>query len=134
MRRSLPWPCLIALFVILLPAFAADDTDAAAKPDAKDKKQYDKLIKSGKAFIGKLVKVDGDQHSLTVQVTYKTEKQDPQVLQNLANLRYQIVEAQRNGNPVDRLRRLGQIQVEIEKNQRNLLKDATQKIELDAPE
>lgn len=135
MRRNLPWLRSMMLFVLLLPAlWAADDPDATAKPDAKDKKQVEKLIKSGKGFIGKLIKVDGDHHSLTVEVTYKTTKQDPQVVQNLANLQLQLVEAQRSTNPVDRLRRMGQIRVDIERNERNLYKDATQQIELDAPE
>jgi hypothetical protein len=135
MRRSLGWPGLMILFVIVLPALAADDdTDAKAKADAKDKKQADKLIKSGKSFIGKLVKVDGDKRVLTVEVTYATTKQDTQTVQNLANLQLRRVEAQRNRNPVDRLRQLNQIDIDIEKNTRNLYKTATQKIELDAPE
>jgi hypothetical protein len=126
---------LLALFVILLPALVAnDDTDLTTKPDAKDKKQVDKVIKSGKAFSGKLVKVDGDQHYLTVEVTYTTAKQDPQIAQNLQNLQVQMVEAQRTRNPVDRYRQLNHIQVEIEKSKLNLYKDATQKIEFDAPE
>ena len=134
MRRSLGWLGLMVLFVIVLPCLAADDTDAKAKADAADKKQADKLIKSGKAFIGKLVKVDGDKRVLTVEVTYPTTKQDPQTMQNLANLQLRRVEAQRNRNPVDRLRQLNQIEIDIERATRNLYKTATEKIELDAPE
>jgi hypothetical protein len=134
MRRSLPWLGLMALFVILLPAPAADDrSDTTTKSEA-NKKQYDKLIKSGKSFIGKLVKVDADQRHLTVEVTYKSLKQDPQAVQHLANLQLQMVEAQRHRNPVDRLTQTNRIQLEIEKATRNLYKDQTQKIELDAPE
>src|SRR5207245_7498047 len=97
-------------------------------------KQYDKLIKSGKSFTGKLVKVDADQHYLTVQVTYPTAKQDPQVAQNLARLQLQMVDAHRNRNPVERLRQINHIQAEVERNSRNLVKEATSKIDLDAPE
>src|SRR5260370_40284905 len=90
MQRSLPWLCLLALFGILLPAFAADDTsDTTAKPDTKDKKQYDKLTKSGKSFFAKLIKLDGDKHLLTDEV--KSHKQNPHVAQNLANLQIQMV-------------------------------------------
>jgi hypothetical protein len=135
MRHSLAWLGLMALMLIMVPVVAADDdTDAKAKPDAKDQKQYDKLIKSGKSFVGKLVKVDADQHYLTVQVTYPTAKQDPQVAQNLARLQLQMVDAQRNRNPVERLKQMSHIQGEIERNSRNLVKEATLKIELDAPE
>src|SRR5437879_2732213 len=117
MRRSLPWLGLLALIMILLPALAADDdTDAKAKPDATDKKQVDKLVKSGKSFIGKLVKVDADQHYLAVQVTYTTTKQDPQIVQNLAKLQVQMVDAQRNRNPVERLRQINHIQADIDRN------------------
>jgi hypothetical protein len=119
----------MVLFVIVFPALAADD-DTDAKADATDKKQADKLIKSGKAFIGKLVKVDGDKRVLTAEVTYATTKQDPQTVQNLANLQLRMVEAQRNRNRSQ----LNQIAIDIERNTRNLYKTTTQKIELDAPE
>jgi hypothetical protein len=133
MRRSLPWLCLLALFGILLPAFAADDTsDTTAKPDAKDKKQYDRLTKSGRSFVAKLIKLDGDKHLLTVEV--KSPKQNPQVAQNLANLQIQMVEAQRQRNPVERLKQLNHLQLEIDKNTRDLYKDETLKIDLGAPE
>ncbi len=135
MRRSFCWLGLMVLFVIVLPARAADDdTDAKGKADATEKKQADKLIKSGKAFVGKLVKIDGDKRVLTIEVTYPTTKQDPQTMQNLANLQLRRIEAQRNRNPVDRLRQLSQIDIDIEKGTRNLYKTATKKIELDAPE
>ena len=131
MRRSFCWLGLMVLFVIVLPARAADDdTDAKGKADATEKKQADKLIKSGKAFIGKLVKIDGDKRVLTVEVTYTTTKQDPQTAQNLANLQLRMVEAQRNRNRSQ----LNQIAIDIERATRNLYKTATQKIELDAPE
>src|SRR5437660_3935394 len=122
MQRILGWLGLMVLFVIVLPTLAADDdTDAKVKPDAKDKKQYDKLIKSGKSFIGKLVKVDGDKRVLTVEVTYVTTKQDPQTVQNLANLQLRRIEAQRNRN----LSQLNQIAIDMERNTRNLYKTAT---------
>src|SRR5437899_8182941 len=45
-----------------------------------------------------------------------------------------MVEAQRHKNTVDRLVQVNRLQLEIEKARRNLFKDETQKIELDAPE
>jgi hypothetical protein len=135
MRRCFGWLGLMALFLAMLPAFAADDdADTKTKPDAPDKKQADKLIKSGKSFVGKLVKVDGAKHVLTVEVTYKAAKQDPQVAQNLARLQLRMVEAQRNRNAIERARQLSQIQIDIDKNTRNLYKDTSQKIDLDAPD
>jgi hypothetical protein len=135
MRRLLPWLGSVLLGLVVLPVLAADDdADAKTKPDTKDKKQVDKLINSGKAVVGKLVKVDADQRRLTVEVTYKTAKQDPQVVQNLAHLQLRLAEAQRNRNPVDRLVQMRQIQIDIEKNTRNLYKNASEKIEFDAPE
>jgi len=135
MRRSLPWLGCLGLFALLLPALRADDnSETTTKPDAQAEKQCDKLIKSGKSFIGRLVKLEADQRYLTVEVTYKSPKQDPQAVQNLANLQRQMIEAQRQRNPVERLKQLYHIQLAINKQTRNLYKDETQKIELDAPE
>jgi hypothetical protein len=125
MRRSFPWLSLFALFLILLPALAADDSS-----EATTKKQVDKLTKSGKSFIGKLVKIDADKRILTVEG--KVPKQDPQTAQHLANLQRQLIDAQRHRNPLDRVTQSNRIQLEIEKATANLYKD--QKIELDAPE
>src|SRR5439155_7212652 len=71
---------------------------------------------------------------LTVQVTYKSLKQDPQAVQRLANLQIQLVEAQRHRNPVERIAQSNRIQLDIEKAKLNLYKDETQKIEFDAPD
>jgi hypothetical protein len=135
MRRSFPWLGLIALLAILVPALAADESNnATTKPETNSKKPTDKLVKSGKSFIGKLVKVNADKRILTVEVTYKSPKQDPQAVQHLANLQRQLVDAQRSRNPLDRVTHTNRIQLEIERAARNLYKDQTQKIELDAPE
>jgi hypothetical protein len=132
MQRKLRSLCLVALFGIFLPAFADDTSDSTPKPDAKDKKQLDKLVKSGKSFFGKLIKIDADKQVLTVEV--KSPKKNPQAVQNLANLQIQMAEAQRQRNPVERLRQLNHLQVEIDKNTLNLYKDETFKVELEAPE
>lgn len=131
MQRSLPCLCLVALLAIMLPVLATDD-ETTNKPDAKDQKQFDKLIKSGKSFIGKLVKIDGEQRFLTVEV--KSSKQNPQAVQNLAHLQAQLFDAQRQRNPAERIKQMSHIQLEIDKATLNLYKDETQKIELDAPE
>ena len=129
MRRSFSSIRLLALSLIVLPALAADDGS-----DATTKKQVDKLVKSGKSFVGKLVKVDTDKRILTIEVTYKSLKQDPQAAQHLANLQLQQAEAQRHRNAVDRMVQTNRLQLEIEKATRNLYKDQTQKIDLDGPE
>src|SRR5437879_9051668 len=110
MRHMLRWIGVMALSVNLVPILAADDNaDPTTKPDAKDTKQLDKIVKSGKAFDGRLVKIDQDQRWLTVEVTYKTAKQDPQIARNLYNLQLQLAEAQRNKNPAERLQRISHI-------------------------
>jgi hypothetical protein len=135
MRRSLPWLAFVVAFAALHPVFAAeDDAESPAKPDPQAKKAQEKLIKSRKPFLAKLTKIDASKHCLTVEVTYKSLKQDPQSVQHLANLQRQLVQAQRNGNPVDRLAQTSRIQLEFEKAKLNLYKDQTQKFELDAPE
>ncbi len=135
MRRSPPWLGSIAVCLILLPALTADDdTDSKPKPDTKEQKQVEKLVKSGKSFIGKLVKMNADKRIATVEVSYKTTKQDPHILQNLTNLQLRMADAQRNRNPIERQRQVAQIQLDIEKNTRNLYKDASQKIEFDMPD
>jgi hypothetical protein len=135
MRRNLPWLALMILFAALSAAIAADnDSDTATKPDAQAKRNQEKLIRSRTSFFGKLTKLDPDKHILTVEVTYKSLKPDPHTVQHLANLQLQLVQAQRNGNPVDRLVQMNRIQLEVEKAQLNLYKDQKQKIELDAPD
>jgi hypothetical protein len=135
MRRNQPWLALSVYFAILLPVVAADDNaDTTPKPDSQIKKQYDKLIKSGKSFLAKLVKINADQHYLTVEVSYKSPKQDVHTVQHLANLQAQMVDAQRQRNPVERAKQVNRIQLEIEKAMANLYKDVSQKIDLDAPE
>src|SRR5438128_1945893 len=114
MRRSSLWLGLCAFFMILLPALAADDSnDTASRPEANSKKQTDKLIKSGKSFVGRLVKIDADKRILTVEVT--SPKPDPQAMQHLANLQRQLLDAQRHRNPVERAAQTNRIQLEIEK-------------------
>ena len=134
MRRNLPWLALLITLTVLFPVLAADDDgDTPTKPDSPVKKTEEKLIKS-RRFFAKLTKLDADKHRLTVDFTYKSLKQDPQTAQHLANLQRQLVQAQRNGNPVDRLAQMIRIQREIEKAQLNLYKNQTEKIELAAPE
>jgi hypothetical protein len=134
MRRYLFGFCLMAVFGILLPAFADDASNTATKPDGIAQKLSNKLIKSGKPFIGKLVKVDSDKHVLTVEVTYKAAKQDAQAAQHFYNLNRQLVEAQRHRNPLERLKQVSHIQQEIDKATANLYKDQSLKLELDAPD
>jgi hypothetical protein len=126
---------LLALFGILLPAFAADDnTDPATKLDGIQKKVYDQIIKSGIIRSSKLAKVDSDKHVLTVEVTYKAAKQDAQAVQHLYNLQRQLVQAQLQRNPAERLKQVSRIQQDIDKATANLYKDHLLKIELDAPD
>ena len=135
MRRHLFGLGLLAVLVILLPAYAADDSsDAATKPDGIEKKLYNKVIKSGKPFVGKLAKIDSDKRLLTVEVPYKAAKQDAQAVQNLYNLQRQMVEAQLQRNPAERLKQVSRIQMDIDKATANLYKDQPLKIELDAPD
>jgi hypothetical protein len=134
MRRNLPWLALIIVFTVLFPVLAADDEAATpTKPDSQAKKTEEKLLKS-RRFLAKLTKLDADKHCLTVDYTYKSLKQDPQTAQHLANLQRQLIQAQRNGNPVDRLAQMIRIQREIEKAKLNLYKNQTEKLVLDAPE
>jgi hypothetical protein len=128
MQRYLSWTALVVMLFWLLPGAPADDT--TDKPDAKAKAK-DKLLKSGKPFQGKLAAMDEKEQSLTVEVTSKSTTPDPQVTQNITNLQQQA-EALRIRNVADRARRLNDIKAEIDKNQKNLYKDITQKLELQA--
>lgn len=135
MRRRLPWLALTVILTLSLPTLGADDTaDTVAKPDARAKKPYDKLIKSGKSFPARLVKVDAEQRSLTVEVSLKLPKHDAQTSQHLLHLQAQLADAHRQRNPVERLKQVSRIQLEIDKAMGNLYKDVAQKIEFDAPE
>jgi hypothetical protein len=134
MRDHIPWLALIIVLTVVFPILAADDQgQPPTKPDSQAKKTQEKLIKS-RRFLAKLTKLDAEKHLVTVEFTYKSLRQDPETVQHLANLQRQWIQAQRNGNPVDRLAQLTRIQLEMEKAKLNLYKDQMQTIELEAPE
>jgi len=79
MRQILILPCLLAVsFFTVSTAFADGDKDAK-KPDPKEKAATDKLLSSS-SFMGRLVRVEGAQKYITVQVSI------PVAVPNGANL------------------------------------------------
>jgi hypothetical protein len=134
MQRQFAWMVLLTAFILLVPLAPADDTtDSKAEAKAKNEAK-EKLLKTGQPFRGKLVGVDEKKRNLTVEVTYKNPVPSPQEAQGLSNLQRQLADAQRNRNPADRARQVADITVKMEQQQGRLYKDATQKIEFEAPD
>ena len=134
MQRQFAWMVLLTAFILLVPLAPADDTtDSKAEAKAKNEAK-EKLLKTGQPFRGKLVGVDEKKRNLTVEVTYKNPVPSPQEAQALSNLQRQLADAQRNRNPADRARQVADITVKMEQQQGRLYKDATQKIEFEAPD
>jgi len=98
------------------PLLAADDE----KP-AKDKKDAaEKKIATGQIG-GKLVHWGSDSKSITLHVTLQVP--NPAGLQTLANLQVQLADATRDPNPVNRARRVADLENQIAVHQKDAVKN-----------
>lgn len=132
---------LFILGLLVLPAVAQDKK----KPDVDKDKDKDKdevkvigdskkkLVSAGK-LVGKLTQVEGTTKFLTLQVTAKIQVPNPDALRNSATYQRQLAEASLDRNPVNRQRRLAEIQYNMARNQANLysVKEHHHKVELQA--
>jgi hypothetical protein len=126
---------VLALFAAVRLSAAAQKEDGAAKdapakPNAKTKKELsEKPISRFKGakpdVLGKLLRVEGAQRYIAVQVTYRITLPNPSAALNIANLRQQLV------NNRDRSSIMN-IQLDIARNQANLwmYREEKQKIEM----
>jgi hypothetical protein len=116
-------PAVYVLAAILAaPLFAADDDKTA-----KDKKDaVDKKIATGQVG-GKLVRWGSDSKSITLQVTLPVP--NPGGLQTLANLQVQLAEASRDPNPVNRARRVADVEAQIVIHKKDAVKNENHDIE-----
>jgi hypothetical protein len=116
-------PAVYVLAAILAaPLFAADDDKAAKdKKDAADKK-----IATGQVG-GKLKHWGSDSKSITLQVTF--EVPNPGGLQTLANLEVQRADASRDPNPVNRARRVADVDAQIAIHRKDAVKNENHDIE-----
>jgi hypothetical protein len=136
MRRT-----LIGLWFLVMLVLPATAQNTKKKPDADvDKDQAKavsdskkKLVAAGKVA-GKLTQVEGSQKYLTVQVTTKLAAPNASAQQQMLNLQRQIAEAQLDRNPANRARRLADLQVQMARQQANMVqyKDHHYNVELQA--
>src|SRR5260370_27231227 len=112
----------VLLVVFASPLLAADDE----KP-AKDKKDAaEKKIATGQVG-GKLVHWGSDSKSITLHVTLQVA--NPGGLQTLANLQAQLADASRDPNPVNRARRIADVENQIAAHQKDAVKNESHDIE-----
>jgi hypothetical protein len=117
---------LLALGMTPCPAPAdGAKPDNTNKIDAKDLKK-DKIKNH---FTAKLLRVEGVQRNLTVEVRWKIPQQNAQAALNIANLQRQLLT---NRDP----NQIANIRLDMARNQQNLVsyKDEVQKVELEAPD
>jgi len=112
------------LLVIFASALFAADEDKTAK-DKKD--AAEKKIATGQVP-GKLIRWGSDSKAITLQVTVQVP--NPGGLQTLANLRVQLAEASRDPNPVNRARRIADVENQIAVHQKDAVKNETHDVEL----
>jgi hypothetical protein len=118
MRRSITWLSLAVALAVVVAASAADKKDKAEPKD--------KLVSAGE-FEGTLTQLDSTSKWFTVEVTQKIRYENQGAKQNIANLLVQRAQASQNRNLVDRARQLQSIDLEIAKNQQNLIGTKDQK-------
>lgn len=131
MVRTLVGLPLLLVFVFPVAAQTKKKPDADVDRDeakaVSDSKK--KLVAAGK-IVGKLTKVEGTEKYLTLQVTTKVP--NPSALQSLANFQYQLAQASADRNPINRQRRLAEIQLNMARQQANMYKDHPYSLELQA--
>jgi hypothetical protein len=113
----------VLLVMFASPVFAADDE----KPSKNKKDAADKMVASGQ-LSGKLMHWGSDSKTITVQVTLQVPNLGG--LQTLANLQAQLADASRDPNPVNRARRVADIETQIAVHQKDALKNEKHDIEV----
>jgi hypothetical protein len=116
----------LATAMLLVSWSAADDTkDTSSKREPPKKVVKQKPIKTD-SFTGKLIRVEGAQHMLAVRVTAKIPQENTGAIQNIANLKAQLLTTRDPGT-------LRNISIEMAKNQANLVsyKDLSKDVELE---
>jgi hypothetical protein len=111
------------LAVFALPALAADDE----KPSKEKKDAADKMVASGQVP-GKLLRWGSETKTITLQVTVQVP--NPGGLQTLANLQAQLADASRDPNPVNRAKRVADVERQMALHQKDGVKNETHDIEL----
>lgn len=130
MRRTSPWVGGLLVLALFLPAFAADEKqestpqkEAPATASPKEKTPKPKPFTYGLKFPAKLLRIESKQHTLTVEVKYKGSQVNTDAVRSLTNLRRQLI-GNRDPNSIRN------IYIEMAKNEQNLFKTETEKIEL----
>jgi len=111
------------LLVIFASALSAADDDKTAK-DKKD--AAEKKIATGQVS-GKLIHWGSDSKNIKLQVTLQVP--NPGGLQTLANLQVQLADASRDPNPVNRARRIADVENQIAVHQKDAVKSENHDIE-----
>src|SRR5262249_12704449 len=95
MQRVITW-LVVTLCVFLPTTLAARAQKDAAKPAAKAQKEpKEKPVSKFKGarpdVVGRLLRVEGAQRYITVQVTYRIGLPNPSAAINIANLQKQLI-------------------------------------------
>jgi hypothetical protein len=115
----------VALLLAVSCALAADD-DKASPKDKKD--AADKMINSGQVA-GKLVKWGSAGSAKTITVEVVLQVPNPGGIQTMANLKFQLADAARDTNAVNRARRVADIQAQMALHEKDLVKNEHHDIE-----
>ncbi len=123
MRWIIRWAGLALAMAFVVSGFAADDKVKDKDPiKAKDKDEAaEKMVKAGE-ITGKLIRIsEGSQQYLTIQVTLRYQVPNPGAIQNAANVQLQIQQTilDRNMKPLDKQRKLLDLQNQLAQHQRN---------------
>jgi hypothetical protein len=122
--RCILKPAVCVLVAILASPLVAADDDKVAK-DKKD--AAEKKVATGQVP-GKLIHWGSDSKSISLQVTVQVP--NPGGLQTLANLQVQLADASRDPNPVNRARRVADLEGQIAIHQKDAVKNENHDIEL----
>jgi hypothetical protein len=117
-----------SLAVVLVVGWTAlgGDDDKAAK---EKKDAADKMVSKG-TISGKLIKWGNGTNEKTITLQVTVQVPNPGGLQTMANLENQLLDASRDGNPVNRARRINDVRTQMALHQKDVVKDEKVEVEL----
>jgi hypothetical protein len=116
------------MLALVLSTTAQEKTDGS---DPKFKVESKEKLLAAAEFDGKLIKVDGEQKQLTVQVTYS--ELDPNKVQaNQTYLAQQQLKISQTVNIQERLRQTQNFNLEMQRRQRDVYKQVQKNVDLQA--
>lgn len=133
MRPHHPCGTGLLLAALVLPTAAADDKPDAGKAAPAVKVETKEKLASAGEFTGKLLRVNPERNTLTVQLSY-LEIDPNRVRDNQNHMIRRQLEISRVGDLRERAKQTLQLQVEMQRRQRDVYRQVNKNVDLQAAE